>query len=657
MEKTGSRVNARSGITFVLSFLLALLSWAAPASAGVTVTATVDRNEVSFGESINLTIAVSADESLVVNDQKLPELDGFELINQFSGRESRSVFSGGKFQFLQTQNFTYMLQTNKKGNLTIPPVEVVANGKAHKTQAITIKVLDQGSRPQPQQRQAQKGQPQQRGQPPPGEEDEEADPFFRDADDLFNQMLQRHGLNQGTRGQPANPDDAFSIQLEVDKSEAFVGEQVTASWYLYTRNHIQNIDTLKYPNLKSFWKEDIELATRLNFQQEVVNGIPYKKALLVSYALFPIREGPATVDTYKAKCTVISGGVGVFGMGQPMAFTKASPEISVKVKPLPTAGRPADFSGGVGEFEVRSTISTKNVPAHQPFSYKIKFEGRGNAKTIELPQLQLPVNLELYDTKAETKFFKEGTSYKEFELLLIPRQEGKISIPEISVSIFDPKKVQYVTKTVPPIEVAVGPGRGVPAQTSTSANIGTTETVKPAGPQLILEWDDSKPLSNAAQAAAWSAVFLLVFGTLGWKSMREFGIGEKRRSLKERAGKRFKAVRKRLESGDWRGVGAETTNIIYFTLAELAGEKGANTEIGKLWDKLPPSIKNEFGDKLKVMLRDFETLSFAPEAHVGSLKEPAELKKRIDAIEELTYRAIALGTADEEETAHAPSRA
>ncbi|MEQ1876665.1 MAG: BatD family protein [Bdellovibrionia bacterium] len=640
------------------SFLIAMFLQSV-ALAGVTVTATVDRNEVSYGDSINLQVAVSADESLVIGDQRLPDIDGFALINQSSGRESRSVFSGGKFQFLQTQNFNYMLQTTKKGTLTIPPVEVVANNKAYKTQAITIKVLDQGSNPQPQQRQAQRGrgqpQQQQQQQQPQDPDDEEADPFFRDADDLFNQMLQRHGLNQGTKGQPANPEDAFSIQLEVDKNDAFVGEQVTASWYLYTRNHIQNIDTLKYPNLKAFWKEDIELATRLNFQQEVVNGIPYKKALLVSYALFPIRDGSALIDTYKAKCTVISGGIGVFGMGQPMAFTKASPEVSVKVKPLPTAGRPADFSGGVGEFEVRSTISARSVPAHQPFSYKIKFEGRGNAKTIELPQLQLPVNLELYDTKAETKFFKEGNSYKEFELLIIPRQEGKVSIPEITVSIFDPKKIQYITKSVPPIEVTVTPGRGVPAQTSTTTNLAENQPVKPAGPQLILEWDDSKPFAGPVQAAVWSAVFLLVFGTLGWKGMREFGIGEKRRSLKERAGKRFKIVRKHLESGNWRGVGAETTNIIYFTLAELAGEKGANTEIGKLWEKLPPSIKQEFGEKLKLMLKDFEMLSFAPEAHIGSLKEPKELKKLIDAIEELMYRAIALGTADEEEGA--PARA
>lgn len=630
---------ARTGrVPFLFAFaLLFLQPWAA--HADVTVTATVDRNEVAFGESVNLTVNVSSDESLVVGDTRLPEIDGFELVNQFSGRESRSVFSGGKFQFLQTQKFTYMLQTIKKGRLQIPPIEVVANNKPYKTQAITVNVLDQGARPRP------------KPAPPQGAADE-PDPFFQDADDLFNQLLQRHGINPGVKGQPSNPDDAFSIQLEVDKNEAFVGEQVTASWYLYTRNHIQSIDTLKYPNLKAFWKEDIELATRLNFQQEIINGIPFKKALLVSYALFPIKDGQALIDTYKAKCNVIMGGAGVFGMGQPMAFTKASPEVNVKVKPLPTAGRPANFSGGVGDFEVKPILASRTVQAHQPFSYKLRFEGRGNAKTIELPPLQLPPSLELYDTKAETKFFKEGNSYKEFELLLIPRQEGKIELPAIEVALFDPKKVQYVQKTAPAIELQITPGRGNPAQTSTTANVGGSGDAalkKSAGPQLILEWDDSRAISGAKAAATWAGVYALIFLVLGWKTMREFGIGQRKRTLKERASKRFRAVRKSLDSGDWRAVGAETTNIIYFILAELAGEKGANVEISRLWERLSPSIKQELGDKLKLMLRDFETLSFAPEAHVGSLKEPAELRKRVDGVETLLSRAITLGTADEAE--------
>jgi hypothetical protein len=615
---------------FLNVFLLALTL-----QASVEISATVDRNQVAVGDMITLTISLSSGESLVVGDQRLPELDGFELVNQWSGRESRSVFSGGKFQFLQTQKFHYSLQATKKGKLTIPPVEVVANNTPHKTKEIVINVVDQGSRPQ------KPAQPQ--------GEAEEPDPFFRDADDLFSQLLQRHGINPGgTKAEPGNPDDAFSLQLEVDKSEAFVGEQVTASWYIYTRHHIQNIDTLKYPNLKSFWKEDIELATRLNFQQEVVNGIPYKKALLVSYALFPIKEGQALIDTYKAKCNVVIGGPGVFGMGQAMNFTKASPEVRIKVKPLPSAGRPADFSGGVGEFEVRPLLGSKNVAAHQPLSYKIRFEGRGNAKTIELPPLQLPANLELYDTKSDTKFFKDGSSYKEFELLLIPRQEGKLEIPAISVSLFDPKKMQFYQKSVSAIELAVSAGRGLPNQISTSAATGDPSLSTPkknVEPLLIVQWDN--PSNTRAQNWGWVAAFLAALLILGWKAVRELGIGERRRSLKERAAKRFKHARKLADENQWRAVGAETTNIIYFILAELAGEKGANIEVSKLVEKLPPSIRQELGEKIRVALRDFETLSFAPEGAVGSLKEPRELKSRLDTVEGLMYRAIALGTIEE----------
>ena len=61
----------------------------------------------------------------------------------------------------------------------------------------------------------------------------------------------------GESGEAIDPKDAFFIQAEVDKSEAYVGEQVTASWYLYTRGMIRDLDTLKYPALKGFWKEDI----------------------------------------------------------------------------------------------------------------------------------------------------------------------------------------------------------------------------------------------------------------------------------------------------------------------------------------------------------------------------------------------------------------
>src|SRR5690606_38159553 len=109
---------------------------------------------------------------------------------------------------------------------------------------------------------------------------------FEDDDDLFTQLLRRRGLLPNPRGGakslPQNDREAFFITVEVDKTKAYVGEQITANWYIYTRNNIQDFDPLKYPQLKGFWKEDLHMTNRLNFSQEIVNGIPYQKPLLVS---------------------------------------------------------------------------------------------------------------------------------------------------------------------------------------------------------------------------------------------------------------------------------------------------------------------------------------------------------------------------------------
>src|SRR5690606_28780167 len=145
---------------------------------------------------------------------------------------------------------------------------------------------------------------------------------------------------------------------------------------------------------------------------------------LVAYALFPIKAGKATIDSYTAKCTVVTGGN--FGFGRPYQFTKASRPLSLNVLDIPVENRPQDFTGAVGDFKVSGELDRTSVPAHQPVTWKIRFFGRGNAKLIDLPAFELPPSVELYDQKSDSKFSKDGTSFKEFEVLLIPREEGQI---------------------------------------------------------------------------------------------------------------------------------------------------------------------------------------------------------------------------------------
>src|SRR5690606_33644425 len=141
------------------------------------------------------------------------------------------------------------------------------------------------------------------------------------------------------------------------------------------QNNLTNFEPIQYPALRGFWKEDIEIATRLNFTNVVINGMPYRKALLVSYALFPIKPGTATIDSYKMRATAImSSAFGVFG--KPYTFTKVNPPVKVQVLPVPTQNQPSDYSGAVGSFDIKASVDRTTVAANEPFSLKIRFQGR-----------------------------------------------------------------------------------------------------------------------------------------------------------------------------------------------------------------------------------------------------------------------------------------
>ncbi|MGZ6480266.1 MAG: BatD family protein, partial [Bdellovibrionales bacterium] len=422
----------------------------------VQVNAVVDRNQVGMGDVINLTVQVTSSDSIQIEEPKLPPLSGFELINTSSSNETRSSFINGKFQTSQTRNFIYMLAIQQKGILTLPEIPVTVEGKVYKTQPIKISATS--SRPAPQgqqQQQARRGGGQAQGQ--------QQDPFqeMDDMEELFNQMLQRRvaprGGTPGTPGgqvqPPANPEEAFFISAETDKTKAYVGEQITVGFYLYTRGQIRDIDTLKYPDLKSFWKEEIEMATRLNFEQVNVNGIVYSKALLVSYALFPIKAGKSVIDPYKAKCTVVTPSN--FGFGRPYQFTKASRAINIEVMDVPANGRPANYSGAVGRFRLSGQFEPPTGTVNQPVTLRLRFEGQGNAKLIELPKLELPPSFEFYDQKNSSKFLKDGTSFKEFEVLIIPREPGVFNLTPVTTSVFDPATQKYTAISTQPLNITI----------------------------------------------------------------------------------------------------------------------------------------------------------------------------------------------------------
>lgn len=117
------------------------------------------------------------------------------------------------------------------------------------------------------------------------------------------------------------------------------------------------------------------------------------------------------------------------------------------MKALPD-GKPANFSGGVGEFTISSSISTKELKTNDAVTIKLVISGTGNLKLVNTPEVAFPKDFEVYDPKIDNKFTltREGLSgNKVIEYLAIPRHAGNFTIPPVEFSYFDLKSNSYKT--------------------------------------------------------------------------------------------------------------------------------------------------------------------------------------------------------------------
>ena len=618
-----------------LLFLIPVLSWA----ANIRIQTSVDRKQMNPRDELVYTVEIQSDGSIDSEPPKLEDnLKDFTITSQWANQSTQGQMVLGKgntpeFTKTEIKSFQYRLSPKHEGKLSIPAVPLQVDGITYYTQAYLIQVTSKLPS----------------SEPDPGEQEDDEDPF--------SQLLKQNGLSlppgfgnrgvpRGFKSQPFNEKEAFFIQVEVDKTDAYIGEQVTASWYLYTRGILRDIDTLKYPSLHGFWKEDIEVATQLNFQQVMVNGVPYKKALLASFALFPMREGRVEIDPYTAKCTVIPANdmFGMFGVGKPYTFTKSSLPVKINTRPVPTEGKPSDYSGAIGQFQFTARLDDPNISNGQPFSLKLRFEGQGNAKPVELPPLQLPEGLELYEIQKESQFFKNGTSFKEFNVLVIPRKEGNFAIPEISVSVFNPATKKYERKIAPSINITVGPAKA--GATIASKPLAENKEAPPILPGLQTENKVVWQMPVSAKVWPLISIFFIGLVLLG-QFLYIFGWQKRRASLLQKVRVKIQKVEKESAKIGPREVAVHLTNIFYQVLGEVSGLGGASLEIDLILEKGPPSIRRELGAEIKKRIELLQTIAFAPEGLVKEWNSPEKQLELCSTSKAILERAIALSSSEE----------
>lgn len=121
-----------------LWLVIGLLLAAPRAFADVSVVASVDRNQISFGESLTLTVAVQGTQSGA--QPSMPRVDGLS----FDGPSTQSSFSLNNGQMSQSISFVYQVTPGRTGEFTIPAIAVNVGGKGYSTEPIRL-VVEKGS--------------------------------------------------------------------------------------------------------------------------------------------------------------------------------------------------------------------------------------------------------------------------------------------------------------------------------------------------------------------------------------------------------------------------------------------------------------------------------------------------------------------------------
>ncbi|MEK6250222.1 MAG: BatD family protein, partial [Planctomycetales bacterium] len=222
---------------------------------------------------------------------------------------------------------------------------------------------------------------------------------------------------------------------------------------------------------------------------------------------------------------------------------------TTEVVAVPTQGRPADYRGAVGHYEIITRATPTKVKAGDPITLNIGIRGDGPMDLVQSPPLaELPALAQNFKVPDEALAGVVQDDIKVFSVTVRPKQEGITEIPAIPLSYFDPDRDEFVTVHSAPIAVHVDPADNLSLASIVSANgpAERTESDETETQSSILSFtngEGSQLLTSATPRSVWPLVIgllaapLLLTGVLlvRYRERVLKGIGGSRTAIHRRA--------------------------------------------------------------------------------------------------------------------------
>ena len=408
--------------------------------------------------------------------------DNFQILMGPSTGQSTSIQTiNGKTTSEVTFSYTYILRAKAEGNFEIRPGSIEVNGKVFESNSLSIQVVK--AQAQPSQSQGGVTQPQQ-------------------------------GASQNVE---LDKDNLF-VRVDLSKRNVYRGEQIIATVKLYVNPNvpIHGFDEVNLPTYEGFYTQDIDIPQQINFTREVYNDKIYQVGILKKTILFPQQNGRLTIEPFsmalliRQRVKARSFFDDFFDNYRTVKARVSSDAVSVNVKDLPT--EPANFMGGVGNFNVSSEISSTNVTTNDAVTLTMKVSGNGNIRLVRSPELDLPSDFEVYDPRAtdNVQANDNGVSgNKTIEYLFQPRFEGDYEIPPIRFAYFNPSTGKYVTKSTDAYTLHVE--KGTEEQSTTVISSRRKEDLQLIGQDIRFIKQGKPMLQVKGHTFYGSTIFYLIY--------------------------------------------------------------------------------------------------------------------------------------------------
>ena len=410
---------------------------------------------VVVGDQFRLSYTVTTQK---VKDFRAPSIKGFDvLMGPSRSEQSSTQIVNGSVSSTSSITFTYILMANTAGEFTVPGASIVADGNQMISNSVKIKVLPQ---------------------------DQNHNSSRRNNDNSSS-------IQPSSNASVSNQD--LFITATASKTNVYEQEAFVLTYKIYTRESNLQLNNAKLPDFKGFHSQEIEMTTNARWTPEHYKGRNYYTTVYRQFVLFPQQSGKLFIEPAQFQMTVnkpvqsadpfdafFNGGNNVIEIKKPIT----TPKIAINVNPLP-AGKPTNFLGGVGEFNISSSINSKELKTNDAITIKLVISGTGNLKLISNPEIKFTDDFEVYDPKVDNqvRLTKEGlTGNKVIEYLAIPRHAGTYKIPGVSFSYFDIRSKSYKTLNTEDYVINVEKGAGNADQVI--ANFTNKEDLKVLGEDI-----------------------------------------------------------------------------------------------------------------------------------------------------------------------------